>query len=226
VVGADHPPGLAVDHQLLEAAELRLGEGVQHGALGARQRQVFGVEALDVRRHLDDGDVGEPPPGLLFGQAHPGDLVGGVQEVGILAEVELGGLTHDVLGGRDAALAGLEHLHRGANQVADGVDVGHAGPHRLVDQHLPMRADGHAQHVPRHRRVGRLSRAHEHEVGLQLDRLAAGQAHEQPLDLPGALDRDRLGALQDLDAPLAHAVDHVPPQVLVDVVQARGPHQR
>src|SRR4051794_5677467 len=109
MVEAEDTPRSGVDDALLQAGELRLGEGVEHRPLGAGQRV---VALLPLGRHADDRDVVVALARLLLGQADPADLVGRVEEVGILAEVERVVLAHDVACRRHAALARLEHLHR------------------------------------------------------------------------------------------------------------------
>src|SRR6266498_674722 len=226
VMGAQHTTTASIHHQLLEAAQLGHGEAVQHGALGQGEWEALGVEVLDAWGHLDDDHVGDPLACLLLGEADPGDLIGGVEEVGVLGEVELGRFAHDVLGRGHPALARLEHLHRRPDEVADGVDVGDAGPHRLVDHDLFAGPDGHAEDLTGLRGVRRLPGADEDEVGVDLEQLTAREPDSDPLDPVAPQDRHGLGALADVDAALVDAVDDVPPEVLVHVVQARRAHQR
>src|ERR1700685_4419880 len=116
VMRAEDLARVRVDDQLEPAGQHRPGEGVEHRSLGGREGECLRVGV--VGRHLDLDDVAVLRPGLGLGQAAPGHLVGGVQEVGILGEVELVVLAHDVAGGADPALARLEHLHRRGEEVA------------------------------------------------------------------------------------------------------------
>ena len=147
---------------------------------------------------------------LLLAEAEPGDLVVGVQEVGEVLVVVVDDLAHDVARGRDAALARLEHLHRGADEVADGVDVGDGGLEPRVDEDLVLGPDLDAEDLAGHLGVGDLAEAVEDEVGLDAA-LALGGADDGGLDAAGAvvLEADDLGALPDLDALLLHHEDGV-----------------
>src|SRR5581483_4940378 len=66
----------------------------------------------------------------------------------------------------------------------------------------------------------------EDEVGLDRDVLAVGVRVGDAGGAAVAEDLGRLRAFDDLDAPQLHHLDDVAAQVLVDVVQARRPHQR
>src|SRR5436853_5246278 len=81
VVGADDPPGVAVDQHLAEPGQLRVAHGVEHAGVADGHADVLVVEAFG--GHLDLDHVAVLLPGLPLRQAAPGDLVAGVQEVGV-----------------------------------------------------------------------------------------------------------------------------------------------
>src|SRR5580704_9254445 len=112
VVRAEDLAGVRVDDQLEPAGQDRPGERVEHRSLGGWEGERLRVSVI--RRHLDLDDVAVLRRRLGLGQAAPSHLIGGVQEVGVLGEVECVVFAHDVAGGPDSALARLEHLHRRA----------------------------------------------------------------------------------------------------------------
>jgi hypothetical protein len=109
-----------------------------------------------------------------------------------------------MLRGGDSRLAGLEHLHRSVDHVADRVDARHVRLHPPVRDDPPVVAHLDAQHPLQLVGGGPFAEAEEHAAV--------------------AVDRHRLGALEDRHAALAHPVDDVVAQVLVDVVQRARPH--
>src|SRR5437763_5987508 len=209
VVGADDPPGVAVDQHLAEPGELRVAHGEEHAGVADGHADVLVVEALG--RHLDLDHVGVALPGLPLRQAAPRDLVAGVEEVGVLAVVPLPVLAHDVAGGDAAGLAGLEHLQRRADEVADGVDVLDRGLHPPVDLDVLAVVDLDTQGVDERLRLGLFPGAHEDEVALPDLDLPGGVAEFDAGGLvaggrpraPGAVAEHLEGfdAFEDLDAP-------------------------
>ncbi len=134
----------------------------------------------------------------------------GVHEVGPVPGIVTDVLAHDVARGVHAALAGLEHLHRTADHVADGVDVGDRGLQLVVDQDLAAVAGLDAEHVDGVLRARDLAKPVEHEVGL--DHLLAFRrldAHARDVAVAVVLDGRNLRSFPDLAALLLHAVDDV-----------------
>src|SRR5438105_10631719 len=224
VVGADDPAGVAVDEQLAEPGELRVAHGVEHAGVADGHADVLVVEAL--RRHLDLDHVAVLLPGLPLRQPAPRDLVGGVEEVGVLGVVPLPVLAHDVASGDAARLAGLEHLERRADEVADGVDVGHRRLHGPVDLDVHAVVDLDAEGVDEGLRLGPLAGGDEDEVAVPGLDLPGGIAELHAGRLAVAEHLEGLDAFEDLGAPQPHALDDVVAEVVVDVVQALGAHQR
>src|SRR5487761_1589140 len=195
VMGAENLARVRVDHELEPAGQQRPGEGIQHRPFGGRQRERLRVGV--VGRHLDLDHVVVALLRLGLGQAAPGHLVGGVQEVGIAGVVELVMLAHDVAGGGAAALARLEHLHRRAEQVPGRPDGRDGRPHGPVGDDEPPLVGLQPERLV-HGQVRALAGADEQEVCVDLPDVAAGGPVPDASDAPVAEHLDQLGTDQDL----------------------------
>src|SRR5260370_27650561 len=63
-----------------------------------------------LRGHLNHNDIIVALPGFLLRQTNPGDLVGRMQEIGVISPVEFIMFTHDVTSGGHASLTSFKHF--------------------------------------------------------------------------------------------------------------------
>src|SRR5579875_3601851 len=218
---------IPVDNRFEEARYLREHESVEHGSFRAGQGDIGQWDTFG--RHLNNDDIVVALPGLFFREANPTDLIGGVQEIGIIRPVQLDFLAHDVAGGGHPALARFEHLHRRSDQITDSIGMGNTGAHMLIDQNFALFANRDAQHLLEVIGARSLARGEKDEITWQRLLFPAPHvANDDRLNVSLAVSFDLywLVSLDDLYASLAHPIHDVATQVIIDMMEAGGAHER
>src|SRR5258708_11825756 len=101
-----------------------------------------------LRGHLNHNDIIVALPGFFLRQTNPGDLVGRMQEIGVISPVEFIMFTHDVTSGGHASLTSFKHLHWRADQVTKPIKFWVTRAPWLVHQKLPPPSHCHPQPPP------------------------------------------------------------------------------
>src|SRR5215208_197860 len=172
---AQHAVGVGVGEDLDEA----IGRQIDLGAAVGGERKL--ADLVGKAGFLD----------LLLVLADRGDLREGVDDVGNDVVIDVTGVTADDLSHRDAFVLGLMRQHRPGDHVADRVDARHVAGKLRIDDHAAAIVQADADVVqPQPLRIGHAPDRHEHHIGFNSFRRAAGGRLDPHLQrLPGGVDR-------------------------------------
>src|SRR5258708_40270918 len=101
-----------------------------------------------LRGHLNHNDIIVALPGFFLRQTNPGDLVGRMQEIGVISPVEFIMFTHDVTSGGHASLTSFKHLHWRAGSGTKTQKIGDTTGPLLCDSKAPLLLDSPPTPLP------------------------------------------------------------------------------